>query len=274
MDALTLSKIADERRLDALEMDFHAHTGHIGGAMSIAEILSCLYYEEMDTEKIKQGAPDRDRFILSKGHCAEMLYAVLADKSFFPSEEKATYAQFKTRLAEHPTKKVPGVEIATGALGHGFSAGVGMAIALKEQAPSAHVYVLMGDGEQAEGSIWEAAMSAAKYKLFNLTVIIDRNGLQITGNTENVMPLGNLRSKYEAFGFKVIECNGHSPDELVAALQTRDEQKPVAIIAKTVKGKGISFMENRAEWHHKIPDEEQYNIAKDEIKKRLEATAL
>lgn len=274
MDALALCKIADERRLDALEMDFSAHTGHIGGAMSSAEVMACLYYEVMDTEKIKQGAPDRDRFILSKGHCAEMLYAVLADKGFFPAGEKATYAQFKTRLAEHPTNKVPGVEIATGALGHGFSVGVGMAIAMKKQAPSAHIYVLMGDGEQAEGSVWEAAMSAAKYELSNLTAIVDRNRLQITGSTETVMPLYDLRGKYEAFGFKVIECDGHSPEKLVEALQARGGKKPIAIIANTVKGKGVSFMENRAEWHHTVPNEEQYNTAKSEIMQRLEADAI
>lgn len=273
MSTAPIARLADERRLDVVKMDYHAHTGHIGGAMSCAEILCTLYYGIMDIQKIKNRAPDRDRFILSKGHCAEMLYAVLCDCGFFPKAELESYAAFHTKLAEHPTKKVNGVEIATGALGHGASAGTGMALALKMDKIPAHVYVLMGDGEQAEGSVWEAAMAAAKYKLDNLTYIIDRNRLQISGNTEDVMPLDKLSEKYAAFGFEVTECNGHSVSELKKALSFRSEGKPVAVIANTVKGKGISYMENKAEWHHTVPTKEQAAIAEQEITKRLEVSA-
>ena len=255
-----LRKIAFERRLDVLEMDYRHRAGHIGGSMSCMDTLVALYYEVMDVGKIKAGAPDRDRFILSKGHCAEAYYSVLADVGFIEKSELNTFTEFKTRLAEHPTYKIPGVEAATGALGHGMSLGVGMALGLKQSAPEAHVYVLTGDGEQAEGSNWEAAMSAAKFKLDNFTVIIDRNRLQISGTTEDVMPLDNLIAKYEGFGFKVVECEGNDPDILAEALRIREPGKPVAIIANTIKGYGSPVMENKAEWHHAIPNDAQYEI--------------
>lgn len=272
MDAKKLKIIADRRRMDILEMDCAAHTGHIGGAMSSIDVLTCLYYQVMDVEKIRALQADRDRFILSKGHCAEALYAVLCDRGFFTKDVLKTYARFGTVLAEHPTKKVPGVEIATGALGHGFSAGVGMAVGLRG-ANAAHVYVLMGDGEQAEGSVWEAAMAAAKYQLDNLTVIIDRNRLQISGSTEDVMPLDDLAGKYRAFGFHVAECDGHDTAAVCDALSLRVKDKPVAVIAGTIKGKGVSFMENKAEWHHQVPTEENVRVAELEITQRLEAMA-
>lgn len=268
MDVKKLKVIADQRRLDVLEMDYASKCGHIGGAMSCMEILTCLYYAVMDVDKIIAHHEDRDRFIMSKGHATEALYSILGDKGFFPKEELKTYARFGTRLPEHPSKKLSGIEIATGALGHGASAGVGMAIGLKQK-NQAHVYVLMGDGEQAEGSIWEAAMSAAKYKLDNLTMIIDRNRLEISGDTEDVMPLNSLSDKYRAFGFHVIECDGHDPRELCAALKTRVKDKPVAIIANTVKGKGISFMENKAGWHHMVPTEANCETARYEIMCRM-----
>ncbi len=189
MDSDQLKRISFNRRLDVLEMVRAAGTGHIGGSMSCMDILVSLYYEIMDTDMIHAGAAERDRFILSKGHCAEALYTVLADKGFFPKELLRTYAAFDTILAEHPTKKVPGVEVATGALGHGLSVGVGMAVGLKADKSSSHIYVLMGDGEQAEGAVWEAVMSAAKFGLDNLTALIDRNRLQISGSTEEIMPL-------------------------------------------------------------------------------------
>lgn len=264
-----LKRIADQRRLDVLEMDYIARTGHIGGAMSCLDILTCLYYEIMDVDRIRAHDAVRDRFILSKGHCAEALYSILCDREFFPREELQTYARYGTRLAEHPTKKVPGVEFSTGALGHGLSAGVGMAIGLKKE-NDAHIYVLMGDGEQTEGSVWEAAMAAAKYKLDNLTAIIDRNRLQISGNTEDVMPLDSLVDKYRTFGFYAIECDGHNPEELCTALTARVEGKPAVVIANTIKGKGVSLMENKAEWHHLVPAAEDYLEAKKEIMERLE----
>ncbi len=267
----TLEHIAFDRRLDVLDMVYRARTGHIGGSMSCMDILCALYYRVMDTEKIKRGEADRDRFLLSKGHCAEALYAVLADRGFFPKERLLTYARFDTALAEHPTRKVPGIEAATGALGHGLSLAVGMAAAARRDGSPAHVYVLMGDGEQDEGSVWEAAMAAGKYGLENLTAIVDRNRLQISGNTEQVMPLSPLAARYRDFGWEAVECSGHNSEELVRALRLRSPQKPVAVIANTVKGYGSELMENKAEWHHLVPDEEQYACIRAQLEQRREA---
>lgn len=263
-------KIAFQRRLDVLEMVYAAKTGHIGGSMSCMDVLVSLYYDIMDIDKIKQKSPDRDRFILSKGHCAEALYTILADLGFFPKEELKTYAMFDTRLAEHPNHKLPGIEFATGALGHGLSVGVGLALGLKKDKSAAHVYVLMGDGENAEGSVWEAAMSAGKFKLENLTAIVDRNRLQITGGTEDVMPLEDLKLKYAAFGWNAIECDGKDFDEIHKALLTRMPDKPTVVIADTVKGYGSPVMENKADWHHLVPDEEQYLQIKADLTAYLE----
>ena len=261
-----LKKIAFARRLDVLEMVYHSGAGHIGGSMSCMDILVALYYNIMDTDKIKKENPNKDRFILSKGHCAEALYAVLADTGFIEKSELETFTSFNTRLAEHPTYKIPGVEMATGALGHGLSAGVGMAIGQKLGGSDANVYVLMGDGELAEGSIWEALMSAGKYKLDNLVCFIDRNRLQISGSTEDVMPLDDLKEKLLAFGLSVTECDGHSADAIIDAVSSRPTGCPTAIICSTIKGYGSPVMENKAKWHHAIPDDEQYL----QIKKDLE----
>lgn len=266
-----LKKVSFERRMDVLDMVYHARTGHIGGSMSCMDILTVLYYRILDLEKIKQHRPERDRFILSKGHCAEALYAVLAGCGFFPREQLNRYACFDTPLAEHPTRKVPGVEVATGALGHGLSIGVGMALAALRDGNSAHVYVLMGDGEQGEGSVWEAAMAAAKYRLGNLTAIIDRNRLQISGNTEDVMPLAPLAQRYRSFGWNSVECDGHSTQELEAALLMRAPHRPTVVIANTVKGYGSVLMENRAEWHHLVPNAGQYEQIRAELAQRMEA---
>jgi len=264
MDNNQLKKIAFDRRIDVLEMVYLSKSGHIGGSMSCMDILTTLYDGIMDSEKIKVKAPDRDRFILSKGHCAEALYAVLAHKGFFPAEDLKSFGAFDTALAEHPTKKVEGVEAATGALGHGLSIGVGMAIGLMET--NAHMYVLMGDGELAEGTIWEAAMSAGKHKLNNLTAIIDRNRLQISGTTEEVMPLENLADKFSAFGWVVRECNGHEPKEIISALtENRPTDKPLVLIAETIKGYGSAIMENDIDWHHLIPNTEQYEQIKADL---------
>lgn len=253
-----LEKMALDCRLDVLEMVYRARAGHIGGSMGCMEILVALYGAVMDIEKIERGDADRDRCLLSKGHCAEALYAVLANRGFFPRSLLDTYARFHTHLAGHPTRGVPGVEAATGALGHGLSLGAGMALAAKRDGSPAHVYVLMGDGEQAEGAVWEAAMAAAKYRLNNLTAIVDRNLLQISGQTEEVMPLEPLAERYRAFGWAAVACDGHSFPALKAALCTRDPQRPVVVIANTVKGRGSALMENRADWHHHIPTREQY----------------
>lgn len=257
MNSMDLKWIAKDRRLDVLEMVRAAKTGHIGGSMSCMDILVCLYYQVMDTQKILAGGFDRDRFILSKGHCAEALYTILADLGFMPKDTLKTYAVFDTILAEHPTMKVPGVEAATGALGHGLSLGVGMAIGLKAANSPAHIYVLMGDGEQAEGSNWEAAMAASKHKLCNLTVVIDRNRLQISGDTEEVMPIEDLADKYRAFGFECRTCDGHDPESLITSI-TQPHNRPLCVIAKTIKGYGSPIMANKADWHHLVPNDAEY----------------
>jgi len=262
-----LKRIAFERRLDVLEMVYASKSGHIGGSMSCMDILATLYHAVMDADKIKVWAEDRDRFLLSKGHCAEALYAVLADKGFFEKQELESFGAFDTKLAGHPTPKVPGVEAATGALGHGLSIGVGMAIGLAKT--NARVFVLMGDGELAEGSVWEAAMATAKYKLNNRTAIIDRNRLQISGETEAVMPLGDIAAKFAAFGWETRSCNGHEPAEIIREITTnRLSDKPLVLIANTVKGYGSVMMENNAGWHHKTPDAQEYEGIKAELMQR------
>ena len=266
MDA-NLRRIAWARRLDVLDMICAAGTGHIGGDMSCMDILVCLYYRVMDTQRILRNAPDRDRLFLSKGHNAEALYAVLSDCGFFHKNLLNTYAKMDTALAQHPTRKVPGVEAATGSLGHGLALGVGTALGLKESVPDAHVYVLMGDGEQAEGSVWEAAMAAGKFGLTQLTAIVDRNRLQISGDTECVMPLDDLAAKYHAFGWHTVVCDGHDPDALTEALLMRDPARPVAVIAHTHKGYGCAVMQDQAGWHHSVPDA----LQAEEIRKDLMA---
>ena len=260
---------AMERRLSVLEMVYNGKSGHIGGSMGCMDILTVIY-DRMDVEKIKEGHPDRDRFVMSKGHCAEALYAVLADVGLIEKDELNTYAKFNTRLAEHPTHSIPGVEAATGALGHGLSLAVGMAYGLKQSGSPARVYTLMGDGEQAEGSVWEAAMSAAKFQLDNLTAVIDRNRLQISGDTEDVMPLGDLAEKYQAFGFKTVVCNGNDCAALAEAFETAHPGMPLAVIANTIKGYGSPVMENKADWHHLIPNAEQYEIIKADLNQKLQ----
>lgn len=264
-----LARKADEMRLSAVEMTFRSKAGHIGGSMSEMDLLTTLFYRVMDTERMKNREPGRDYFVLSKGHSSEGYYSILADWGFFPKEELKTYARYETRLMCHPSRKVPGVDIGTGALGHGVCVAVGIALGLKRQNRPGHVYVLMGDGEQAEGSVWEAAMAAGNYGLDNLTAIVDRNHLQISGNTEDVMRLDPLPDKYRAFGFRTVEINGHDYGEITKALTARTPGRPTAVLANTIKGKGVSFMENQAVWHHKILSEGQYEQAVREIRERL-----
>jgi len=247
-------KIAFDCRLAVLDMIYKAKAGHIGGSMSAMEVLVSLYFGVMDMEK--------DRFILSKGHIAEALYAVLAHRGIISHEELAAFGAFDSALAGHPTNGVNGVEFATGALGHGLAVGVGMALGL-----SSKVYVLMGDGELAEGSNWEAMMAAAKYKLSNLIGIVDRNKLQISGETESVMPLEDLGAKFRAFGWEVNEVNGHEPHAIIEALK-QPQTKPRVLIANTIKGYGAKIMENNPIWHHHIPDEAQYYEIKESFVKR------
>lgn len=258
MDANQIRVLANQRRADAVTMIHRANTGHTGGSMSSLDILSVLYYDVLHVNPQAPMWPDRDRFLLSKGHSVEGYLAVLADKGFFPKEALATFSKAGSGLIGHPNNCVPGVELCTGALGHGLPIGVGMALAAKRLGKDYRTFVLMGDGEQGEGSVWEAAMSGANYHLDNLFAIIDRNGLQISGSTEDVMALENFHAKWEAFGWAVDEVDGNDPAALLQYFHTvKAEGKPHCLIAHTVKGKGLPFAENRKDWHHKVPTAEQ-----------------
>lgn len=260
-NSLLLKSIEIRRSL--LKTIYNANMGHTGSSLSNVDILVTLFYQVM-SHKVKDPTwEERDRFILSKGHGVESYYCILADLGYFPEKELDTFCQFKTRLIGHPNNKVPGVEVNTGALGHGLPIAVGMALAAKLDKKGYRVFVVMGDGEQAEGSIWEGAMAASHYKLDNLIGIIDRNRLQITGNTEDIMSLEPFKEKWQSFGWKVIEVNGHDIDELLKVFNStpKKKDKPTIIIANTIKGKGVSFMENKAAWHHKVPDKKQLEKA-------------
>jgi transketolase len=253
-----IERLAQLRRADAITMIHRAGGGHTGGALSCLDILSVLYYGVMRIKPEDPLWPDRDRFLLSKGHSVEGYLALLADRGFFPKEELRTFSQPGSRLIGHPSNKVPGVELCTGALGHGLSAGVGMALGAKRLHKDLRVFVVMGDGELAEGSVWEAAMAGAHYKLDNLYAIIDRNGLQISGPTEEVMAHGNLFAKWRSFGWDVTEVDGHDVEKLLGYFHNaKQEGLPHCLIAHTVKAKGLPFAENKAEWHHKVPTDQQ-----------------
>lgn len=263
---------AEQIRQRVIEIIYSARAGHTGGSLSSVDVLTCLYFNEMNVSPERVSCPDRDRFIMSKGHSVEALYCVLAKAGFLSGELLQTYGQFNSKLAGHPTRKVPGVEMNTGALGHGLPAGVGMALAAKMDGKAYRTFVLMGDGEQGEGSIYEAAMAASHYHLDNLVAIIDRNNLQISGNTENVMSLEPMRARWEAFGWDVYDVDGNDMEALLKTFAQCKEcsGKPHLIISHTTKGKGVSYMENVAKWHHGVPTEEEYAIALSEIKARQE----
>lgn len=267
-----LRKEAIEVRRLTLEMIHQASGGHIGGSLSSVDILVALYFKVLHIDPRYPEDPARDRFILSKGHAVESYYAVLARRGYFPDRVLYTYGSFNSALSGHPTRKVPGVELNSGALGHGLSVGTGMALAAKRKKLGFRTFVLMGDGEQGEGSIMEAAASAGYYKLDNLVAIIDRNQLQISGRTEEVMAIEDLGKKYEACGWAVIEIDGHHMKTLVDVLTHTPLKKgnPTLIIAHTIKGKGVSFMENKAAWHHKVPSVEQMKEAMEELDKKKE----
>jgi Transketolase, N-terminal subunit len=268
---MILEQKAVDLRLDTLELVTSAGTGHIGGDFSEIEILTYLYYEGMRISPALADDPERDRFVLSKGHSVEAYYCILADRGFFEKKELFdTYSRYGSRFIGHPNNELPGVEMNSGSLGHGLSAAVGMALAGKMEKRSYYVYTLTGDGELAEGSVWEAFMSAPHYKLDHLIAFIDRNGLQISGSTEDVMPQGRLREKLQLFGWDVYEINGNSIDEIRAAVQLAKavKGKPSVIIADTVKGWGVSFMENKAGWHHRVPTAEEKAQARAELLER------
>ncbi len=243
-----------------------AGAGHTGGSLSCVDILNVLYNRVMNVSPRNFSSPDRDRYIQSKGHSVEALYVVLADQGFFPETELETLCHYQSPFVGHPTRKVPGIEMNTGALGHGLPICVGMAIAGKLDASKYRVFTLLGDGEMAEGSNWEAAMAAAHYKLDNLVAILDHNTLQITGHTRDVCSNEPLDEKFAAFGWHVVGVNGHDFAELTDALTAPPQTgKPTMIIANTVKGRGVSFMENVVSWHHGVPSAEQYELAQREL---------
>jgi transketolase len=254
---LRLKSVAYRKTI--LKIIHRAKAGHTGGSLSCVDILNVLYNHVMNISSDNFTDPNRDRSVQSKGHSVEALYTVLADRGFFPVEELDTLCQYGSHFIGHPTRKVPGIEQNTGALGHGLSFAVGLALAAKKDGRSYRVFTLLGDGELTEGSNWEASMSAAFYKLDNLTVIVDRNGLQITGPTEDVMALESLYSKFTAFGYAVRTCDGNNIADLTRTFESVpfESGKPSLIIAQTVKGKGISFIENAINWHHHVPSDDE-----------------
>ena len=272
MNALAVK--AYDLRQDVLDIIVSGGGGHIGGDMSCMEIMLTLY-SRMNVDPQRPEDPDRDRFVLSKGHCVETLYAVLADKGFMNIDEvKAQFSKFGSEYIGHPHNTLPGIEMNSGSLGHGLSVCVGMALAGKMDRRDYRVYTLMGDGELAEGSVWEGATAAGHFCLDNLCAVIDRNHLQISGTTEEVMAPGDLRQRLEATGWHVIEvADGNDVDQLNAAFDEAESTKgkPTAIIANTVKGKGSALMENKAGWHHHLPNAEEYKQIKADLAARKEA---
>ena len=263
-----LKKIATDIRLGAVEAVFNAKSGHPGGALSSADMLACLYFAEMKIDPKDPKNPDRDRFVLSKGHSCPGLYSTLALRGYFDAKELKSFRHTGALLQGHPDMKaIPGVDMSAGSLGQGFSCACGMALSAKISGKDYRTYTLIGDGESQEGQVWEAVMFAAHYKLDNLCLLIDNNGLQIDGKVSDVMNTMPYESKLEAFGWNVITVDGHNIEEILSALASAKEVKgkPTAIVAKTVKGKGVSFMENQAGWHGKAPDEAQYNQAVAEL---------
>lgn len=254
-------------RRDILDMVYRAGTGHIGGDFSVCDILNVLYSQVMDVTPENFTEKNHDRFILSKGHSVEALYAVLAYRKFFPKEALKTVSRFGSDYIGHPTRKVHGIEMNSGSLGHGLSAGVGMALAQKKRQTGKRVYVVMGDGELAEGSIWEGAMAAGHYKLDNLCAVVDRNRLQISGGTEAVMAQDDQAARWHSFGWHVCAAKGNDCADLIRAFEEAKAYrgKPTVILAETIKGCGVSFMENQAGWHHRVPTEEEYTMAMQEL---------
>ena len=264
-----LENIANEIRVDIIEQVYNAQSGHPGGSLSCADILTVLYFNQMNIDPKRPNAKERDRFVLSKGHCCPALYATLAEKGYFSKELLKDFRKLESNLQGHPDiNKVPGVDMTTGSLGQGLSVSVGMAISSKMERAGCRIYCLLGDGEIEEGQIWEAAMSASKNKLDNLCAILDYNGLQIDGTVEDVGGLTDVKEKFASFGFNVIEVDGHNIESLINAFNIAKQKKgmPSIIIANTIKGKGVSFMENEVSWHGKAPNEEQYKQAISELK--------
>lgn len=271
MELRNLKMMANEIRKGIIEGTYNAKSGHPGGSLSCTDILTYLYFEKMNINVDNPKWEDRDRFVLSKGHCAPALYSTLAHRGFFPVEDLKTLRKPDSYLQGHPDmKNIPGVDMSSGSLGQGISAAAGMALSAKLSGKSYNVYTILGDGEISEGQVWEALMFASHKKLTNLCVIIDNNNLQIDGSLEEVNSPYPIDKKLTAFGFNVIEIDGHSFEEIARALNefTCRNDKPTAVIAKTTKGKGVSFMENECDWHGVAPNEEQYKTAMEELEGR------
>lgn len=270
-----LKALAYELREDVIDMIVEGKAGHIGGDMSVMEILTEIYFDQMNISPENQDDPNRDMFVMSKGHSVEAYYAVLARKGFFDIKEViATFSKFGSQFIGHPNNKLAGIEMNSGSLGHGLPVSVGMALAGKMDGRDYRVYTVMGDGELAEGSVWEGAMAAHQYKLDNLCAVVDRNRLQISGNTEDVMGHDNLHERFRSFGWHVIDvADGNDIDQLHAAFEEAKTVKgqPTVLIANTIKGKGSSVMENKANWHHKVPGEEELAQIRKDLAERKEA---
>ena len=269
-----LKSISKLIRKDIVSMLTESASGHPGGSLSAADIVTTLFFKEMNIDPNNPKNPNRDRFVLSKGHAAPVLYSALARRGYFPVEELSTLRKFKSRLQGHPSiQYLPGIDMSTGSLGQGVSAAVGMALAGKIDENDYRVYTLLGDGELEEGQVWEASMCAAHYKLNNLTAFIDFNGLQIDGDITKVMNPCPIDKKFEAFGWNVLVIDGHNYEEIIDAIEKAKEckDKPTAVVCNTVKGKGVSFMENQVGWHGKAPNDEEYKIAMEELEKAGEA---
>jgi transketolase len=267
---VALEKRARNLRLDSLEMIYRRKAGHPGGALSAAEIMATLFFYKLRLDPDRPDWPERDRFILSKGHACAILFAALAQRGFFPMEDLKRWGELDCHLQGHPDRlRTPGVEMTTGLLGHGVAIGVGLALAGRLKGLNYRVYTLLGDGECQAGVIWEGAMAAAKYRLANLIAIVDYNNVQLDGPVPDIMPLEPLVDKWQAFGWAVLEVNGHSVRQLLEALDTADEihDRPIVILAYTTKGKGVSFMENDCRWHGRPPDEVQYEQARVELQR-------
>ena len=263
-----LEQIAKKVRLGIIDAVYYGKSGHPGGSLSIADILTVLYFDEMNIDNENPNWEDRDRLVLSKGHCSPALYSCLANRGYFPVEDLKTFRNINSYLQGHPDRKhIPGVDMSTGSLGQGLSSANGMAISAKLDKKDYRVYCILGDGEIEEGQVWEAAMTANKYKLDNLCVIIDNNNLQIDGTTDEVMSAKPIDDKFRSFGFEIIKIDGHNMEEIKSAFEVARnvKEKPVCIIANTIKGKGVKFMENQVDWHGKAPNEEQYKEAVNDI---------
>ena len=263
-----LKSISTEIRKDIVKMLTESASGHPGGSLSATDIMTVLFFKEMNIDPNNEKDPNRDRFVLSKGHAAPVLYSTLARRGYFPVEELSTLRKFKSRLQGHPSiQYLPGIDMSTGSLGQGISAAVGMALAGKIDKKDYRVYTILGDGELEEGQVWEASMCAAHYKLNNLTAFIDFNGLQIDGDITKVMNPCPIDKKFEAFGWNVLVIYGHNYEEIIDAIEKAKEckDKPTAVVCNTVKGKGVSFMENQAAWHGTAPSKEQCETALKEL---------